>query len=184
MQSPPESIRIERLCVLAQAGDESAERELFSLLTDSFRFLAKHKIRDHAEAEDIVQDALTVVIQKYKGTVFVSSFAGWAHNVLRNKLLSHVQTKGTRARLLPQVMASMAPSESYDPDDELLRSVLRCLERVGRSNRKFARALNLHYQGFTASEISAKLEMKIEYLYVVLARARSMLVACLGLTED
>jgi RNA polymerase sigma factor (sigma-70 family) len=184
MESPPENIRIERLCVQAQSGDKAAERELFSVLTDSFRIFTKHRIRDQAEAEDVVQDALTVVIQKYKGMEFVSCFAGWAHNVLRNTLMNHLQTRATRTRLQPQALAAMVPGESQGPDDELLRNVLHCLEQVARSNRRFARALNLHYQGFTAVEIAGRLEVKIDYLYVVLARARSMLVACLGLTKD
>ena len=131
-----------------------------------------------------MQDALAVVAQKYKEISFGSSFAGWAHNVLRNTILSYAQTKGTRARLQPQVLASMAPSENYDPDDQFVRSVLRCLEQVARTNRRFARTLNLSYQGYTAAEIAAKLEMRIDYLYVVLARARSMLEGCLGMTED
>lgn len=184
MQSPSSNIRIERLCALAQSGDESAEQELFSLLTDSFRIFAKHRIRDHASAEDVVQDALAVVAQKYEEISFDSSFAGWAHNVLRNTILNYVQTSGTRARLQPQVIASMNPGERYEPDDQLVRQVLHCLEKVAQTNRRFARVLNLRYQGFTATEISAKLAMKTEYLYVTLARARSMLEACLGLIED
>jgi len=169
---------------MAQSGDESAERELFSLLTASFRIFTRHKIMDSAEAEDVVQDALTVVAQKYKGTEFVSSFAGWAHNVLRIMILRHVQTKAIRARLQPQAMNAMTLGESSGLDDELIRRILHCLNEVGQSNRRFARALNLQYLGFTASEISAKLQMRVEYLYVVMTRARSMLLACLGMTKD
>jgi RNA polymerase sigma factor (sigma-70 family) len=184
MVGPLENSRIERLCLLAQSNDATAERELFLLLTDSFRIFAQHKIRDHAEAEDVVQDALTVVAQKYQETVFASSFAGWAHNVLRNTMLSHIRSKATRARLQPQMIEAMADCGSRDVDDDLRRRVLSCLERVAQSNRRFARALNLSYQGFTAVEISAKLGIKTEYLYVVLGRARSMLESCLGIAED
>ncbi len=178
------NLRIEQLCLLAQSNDESAERALFLMLSDSFRIFAQHRIRDRAEAEDVVQDALTVVAQKYKETAFVSSFAGWAHNVLRNTLSSHIRSKATRARLQPEVIASMADSSTPPVDDGLRRRVLSCLDRVARSNRRFARALNLSYQGFTAAEISARLEVKIDYLYVVLGRARSMLESCLGMTKD
>jgi|PlaIllAssembly_1097288.scaffolds.fasta_scaffold370222_2 RNA polymerase sigma factor (sigma-70 family) len=184
MQSPQDNSHIEQLCRRAQAGDNLAVQELFSVLTDSFRIFATHRFRDHAEAEDVVQDALAVVAQKYKEITFDSSFAGWAHNVLRNTISSHVQTKGTRARLQPQVIASMAPADRYDPDEEFVQSVLHCLEQVARANRRFARTLNLSYQGYTAIEIAGKLEMRIDYLYVLLARARSMLHGCLGMNED
>lgn len=179
----PQNIRIERLCVLAQSGDESAERELFSLLTVSFGILAGHLIRDHAEAEDVVQEALTVVAQKYRGTAFDTSFAGWAHNVLRNTVMRYAQTKATRTRLRPDADRAMHPEQDCDPDAELVREVTRCLEKVARTNRKFARALNLRYQGFTAAEISDRLEIRADHLYVLLGRARSMLAACLGIVE-
>jgi len=176
--------RIEQLCRMAQAGDVSAEKELFLHLTDSFRIFAQHKIRDRADAEEVAQDALTVVAQKYKETSFVSSFAGWAHNILRNTMSSHIRQKASRARLRPQAEAAMADVVHRPVPNEVRQKVLLCLKEVARSNRKFARALNLHYQGFTASEICNRLGVTREYLYVVLARARSMLEACLGVTKD
>lgn len=183
---PPQSenYRIEQLCVLAQANDTLAERQLFLILTDSFRIFAQHKVRDSAEVEDIVQDALAVVAQKYKETTFVSSFAGWAHNVLRNTLLSHYREKAIHSRLQPEVLASMDRRADPTEDLEFQRKVVHCVERVAKQNRRFARALNLRYQGFTVEETAAKLEIKTDYLYVILTRARSMLEACLGLSSS
>ena len=149
MPPPSENHRIEQLCVMAQANNELAERELFLLLIDSFRIFAQHKVRDSAEVEDIVQDALAVVAQKYKETTFVSSFARWAHNILRNTLLGHYREKATHSRLHPD-----------------------CVERVAQQNRRFAWVLNLRYQPFKPEEIANKLEIKTDYLYVSLARAR------------
>lgn len=169
---------------MAQTNNELAERELFLLLTDSFRIFAQHKIRDSAEVEDIVQDALAVVAQKYREMTFASSFAGWAHNVLRNTLLSHIREKATHSRLRPEVMAAMDRGADPPVDLDFERKVTHCVEQVAQQNRRFARALNLRYQGFTVEEIAAKLEIKTDYLYVVLARARSMLEACLGISES
>lgn len=183
MPSPQESFRIEKLCVMAQANNELAERELFLLLTVSFRIFAQHKVRDRVEVEDIVQDALAVVAQKYKGMTFVSSFAGWAHNILRNTMASYIRSKATRSRLQPEVMAAMDRGADPPANVDFQRQVMLCVERVAQQNRKFARALNLRYQGFTVEEIAEKLEIKTDYLYVILARARLMLEACLGISD-
>lgn len=176
--------RLEQLCRLAKADDANAERELFSHLTDSFRIFAQHKFRDRAEAEEVAQDALAVVAQKYKETSFVSSFAGWAHNILRNTISSHIRQKASRARLRPQAEVAMAGLVQGQVSEDIRRKILACLRDVARSNRRFARAINLHYQGFTATEIGDRLGITREYFYVVLARGRAMLEACLGIAED
>jgi RNA polymerase sigma factor (sigma-70 family) len=176
--------RIEQLCRKAQTGDLSAEQELFKNLTDSFRIFAQHRIRDQADAEEVVQDALAIVAQKYKETAFVSSFAGWAHNILRNTMSSHIRQKVSRARLRPQAESAMANVVNRQVPDEVRRKVLACLKEVARSNRRFARVINLHYQGFTSTEICSRLGLTREYFYVVLARARSALESCLGIAKD
>ena len=179
-----DNARIEHLCSLAQAGNVSAERELFVRLTDSFRILAQHRLRDRADAEEVVQDALAVVAKKYRETTFASSFPGWAHNILRNTMSSHVRQKAVRGRLRPEVEAAMVEAVHRQVPDEIRRRILSCLQDVARSNRKFARALNLHYQGFSTGEICSRLGVTREYFYVILARARSMLETCLGNTKD
>jgi RNA polymerase sigma factor (sigma-70 family) len=175
---------LEQLCREAQQGTESSERLLFVRLTDSFRLFAQHRLRNRAEAEEVVQDALAVIAQKYKDTAFTSSFGGWAHNVLRNTIAGHIRHKAIRAKLQTQADTALADTVHRPVDDDFRRKVLGCLEQVARSNRRFARVLNLHYQGFSVPEICVRLDLKKGYLYVLLARARSMLEACLEMTKE
>ncbi len=184
MANSPDNDGFERLCKEAQQGNESSERLLFVRLTDSFRLFAQHRLRNRAEAEEVVQDALAVIAQKYKDTAFTSSFAGWAHNVLRNTIAGYIRHKAIRAKLQTQADTALADTVHRPVDNDFRRKVLGCLEQVARSNRRFARVLNLHYQGFASPEICDRLELKKNYLYVLLARARSMLEACLGMTKE
>jgi len=68
-------------------------------------------------------------------------------------------------------------SPAADPVLEL--KLLDCLKKVGQKNIKFARTLNLKYQGYSVEEICDRLEISRENLYTILSRARSALELCL-----
>ena len=61
----------------------------------------------------------------------------------------------------------------------LKEQLLFCLERVGQSNRRYARILNLYYQGYTTDEVCLRLGINANHSYVALWRARSLLEICL-----
>ena len=117
---------------------------------------------------------------------FTASFAAWAYKVLNNRILASRQRSQRQAQ-----RHSYSPENSDPPgpgtqtaDPTLKRKLQDCLRLVARSNSRYARALNLHYQGYDTDEICRRLDTKQNTFYSCLSRARSMLEACLKKGES
>ena len=80
-------MKINALYGNARQGDEAAEKELFQYLTARFNYLAQLDIGNEADAEEIAQEALMTVVQKYREIDIHTSFSSWAYKVLENKVL-------------------------------------------------------------------------------------------------
>ena len=167
----------------AKAGDQRAEKELFEILSVRFRRFVYQRVWNDEAAEEIAQEALAVVAEKYGGLQVHTSFAAWAHRVLENRLLAYIKSKQAHKnhRLNMPVTNTEISSEESDPD--LKRRLSQCLRRVARSNRRYARILNLRCQGYSTEEICNRLGITVNNCYVLLSRARVMLKDCLEKDE-
>lgn len=161
------------------AGDREAEKELFEHLTVSFRLFARHKIWDRHDAEDIVQDSLVTIINKCRDIKFETSFAVWAYQVLRYKLMNFVGTKITRKTLMERELGNTDRIDPYHFDPELRTRLVDCFRNISKSNIQHARVLNLRYQGYTSDEICRIMNITRNNMYVILSRARAALELCL-----
>ena len=178
---PSTSFDLSRLYSSARTGDPKAEQELMFHLTVSFRLFAQRRMWRREDIEEVVQEAMMTIATKYREVEIESSFAGWCHRILQNKIMDHVKKMGTRSRLDRE---NLAAREDYCPDDsdiELRKRIINCFRKLGQGNRRHARIMNLHYQGYTTGEICQRLNMTENNYYVILSRARKALQACLGL---
>jgi RNA polymerase sigma-70 factor (ECF subfamily) len=167
----------------ARADNKSAEDELFEHLLVSFRLFLQLRIMNRQDSEEIVQDALMTISSKYREIEFEKSFAAWAYRVLKNKLLDYYKAKrvhGSNQNHWSDPEDSRALPE---PDPTLRLKLLSCLKKINRFNGNHARILNLHYQGYSTTEISGKLGFSVTNFYVALSRARLMLEKCLETGE-
>lgn len=160
-------------------GDKGAEERLFESLSVRFRFFAEQKIRDRLDAEEVCQKALTVVFEKYRAIVFETSFSAWAHRVLDNEILKHYRTHAYHENLFMPMEDDGQSAAAWNPDPELKRRLLGCMKRICDVNSRYARTLNLKYQGYEAEDICRMLKITANNLYVILSRARSLLRLCL-----
>ena len=166
---------------LARKGGPADEKQLFQLLSEKLLYFTLHRIWDRAEAEEIVQDALLTIYKEYTKIEFTVSFAAWAYKVLNNRVLNYIQTRKRRGMLMKQAIKNNSIPQPVSPTEnpELKRRLLFCLEKIGRSNIRFARILNLHFQGFSTTEICERIKLTQNMFYSSLFRARSLLVSCL-----
>ena len=165
----------------ARGGDQKSHDQLFAALTARFRTFARLRIRDEMDSEEIVQDALMAIAREYAGLNIETSFAAWAYRVLNNRLLAYLQTKKRRSGKigrLPENESSAAMTD-HRPDPELKRRLIDWFNKLGRVNRRYARILNLRYQGYQTEEICARMKLRSSNLYSILSRARSLLELCL-----
>lgn len=171
---------INALYEAVQRGEPDAERALFAKLSERFLYFVQHKVGDPDLCHDIVQEALITVARKYLEVTFESNFAGWAHNVVLNKVMeSYRRGKRDNERFirLPDDIEVAVAEHGADP---LLESMLvECLQRVNSANNRQARILNLKYQGFTTEEIAVRMKMTRNAIYMTLSRARTLLKECL-----
>lgn len=172
-------VDIDRQYVGAKNGDLKAEEQLFRLLTVRFRLFVQRKIWDQRDAEELAQDALMTVFNKYKKVEHIEDISAWAHKILSYTILNYFKTKALHEGKLGELKQKSAEDETIDSDSDLELQLLDCLRKIGAINNRYARILNLHHQGFSVSEICKKLDLNRNNLYTILSRARSMLEFCL-----
>jgi len=163
----------------AVLGDKSAETELFDYLGVRFRLFVKRRLWAQDDWEDIVQDALTTVSQKYKEVKPAEKLPGWAYRVLKNKLMNYMQAKSRREAIETRMPQNASFSIGGTPEHGTKRQLLKCLRQIWRVNVRYARILNLHHLGYSTEEVCRKLELRPEVYYSVLSRARGKLKQCL-----
>ena len=122
-----------------------------------------------------MQNALLTIANKYREIDFSRSFAGWAYRVLENKIGDYFKVQRRRESRLEKESEQAGITNSLELDSITKRQMLECLKKVGQANDRFARILNLHYQGYSTDEVCHRMDLKRGYYYVVLSRARSML---------
>ena len=183
---PPAGVRhtgntmdINQLYDRARDGDAAAQRQLFEYLSASFRAFTRHRNVDASDADDIVQTALLRIAESYRQTDIHSSFAGWAHAVLKNTTMEHFRRRNSDRRKTETLARRQAADGSSSPDPRLRTGLADCLKALHESNPTYARVLSLHFQGFTTTEICEKLTMTTSNLYTILSRSRSALRDCL-----
>jgi RNA polymerase sigma-70 factor (ECF subfamily) len=172
-------VNIESLYRRAREGNKAAEAQLFQYLSDRFQLFVQQRVQNTEDSRDIVQQTLLSIAEKHRQIDFRTSFAGWAHRVLEYKILDYFKAKRARQKHLERLPDGSQYSRTIDLDPTVKQHMLECLRKVAQANGRFARALNLHYQGYDSDEICEKLKLKKAYFYVVLSRARSMLEDCL-----
>jgi hypothetical protein len=65
-------------------------------LREIFAAVAKRRIRNEVDAEEIVQEALATVLEKSAAQEYEKSFLQWAFGVLRNKIGNYYQKRDRR----------------------------------------------------------------------------------------
>lgn len=172
------SVSINAFYLSARDGDARAEERLFEKLSARFGFFAQQRIWDRDDAQEIAQEALAAVCERYKSIEFKVSFAAWAHKVLDNKILEYYKTR-SRRREREQAAGNGESAAAHGSSHMLERQLLECLRKLNKGFKRHARILNFHHQGYSVDEICRRLELTRTNLYSILSRARSMLLLCL-----
>jgi RNA polymerase sigma factor (sigma-70 family) len=174
---------INNLFKLSREGDSKAEDLLFQVLHERFTVFVHHRIWNQTDAEEVVQDALTAIWKELKTIDISTSFAAWAYKVLNNRILAAIDVRRIQSSRFSGTSENISILTSSDVDPNLMASLLDCLEKICRINRRYARVLNLHYQGYETTDVCLKLNVSENALYSLLHRARGVLQRCLDSGE-
>ncbi len=171
---------MERLITRVRERDETADEQLFEILSVRFRVLAKRRV-DADAVEDVAQEACLTVLEKLRSGVRPENFMAWAYDILRNKIGNYYQHREVQRRVIARTprIEELSSSGSSESLSRTRRRLLGCIRQLVLRKPLLARALVLVYQGHDTDEICERLGVKPEYLYVLLGRARNMLRDCL-----
>jgi RNA polymerase sigma-70 factor (ECF subfamily) len=172
-------LKINNLYRLALSGDKTSVDSLFQNLSERFQLFVQNRIWDKQDSEDIVQDALMTISEKYKEVESDTDFSSWAYKVLKNKILNYFRSQKYEKKRNIDLPQKDDPPAKWNPDPVLKRKIVDCMEKISKAKIKHAQILDLHYQGYTVEEICRKFDFTPNAFYIILSRARSMLKLCL-----
>lgn len=172
-------MEINALYEAARDGDRQAEERLFVELGESFRLYLRQRIQNNQDAQEVVQDVLLTIADKYKEVRIEKSFAAWAYKVFEHKLFTYYRAKRTRQSKFVEMDDGEVAGQAYTPDPELKRRIDECLKNISRANKRYAEILDLHFQGYSGDEIGEKLGASKNSVLICLSRARARLKQCL-----
>ncbi|MSO71263.1 MAG: sigma-70 family RNA polymerase sigma factor [Alphaproteobacteria bacterium] len=144
------------------------ERHLGALVATAW-----HVTGDRAEADDVAQETFVRLMAKARDwRSDCPPLRAWLHRVAVN--LSIDRRRARRTVPLDETMPGLE-AESGDPlrDAAITRAVGRVMEQLPRRQR--AAIALVHYQGFSGQEAAQMLEVSVEALESLLARARRAL---------
>lgn len=160
-------------------GDTAAREQLYQQLYVSFRVIARHRIKDWNEAEEVVQAAMVKVSTRLDQLADVEGFAAWAHKILRNEVIDYYRGEQTRRRRETDLEDVNITPPSRVEDHDLKIRLKECLKKLNAGFGRHARILNMRYAGYDTREICSRLGVTPNNLYVMLCRARTLLKQCL-----
>lgn len=200
-RSPASSL--DALCDRAVAGDERAQTELFTTLRVRFLQVAKRRVHgDHLE--DVVQDALKIILDKYHARTGDTGILVWSFTVLRNVIGNHYQARKRDVARTTHVedWQSFGPAavivdptrdrESAEFTGRLEDAVAALARKSPRCGKLFANLMESFRHGGGQREVSQRaLEMaqhedpglSRNTFYVALHRCRAQLRALLDAEE-
>ena len=188
MSDQNERALIERL----RGRDEHALAELASTYEHKIFQLALRYLRNHEDAEEVVQDVLLKVFRKIDAFRGDAALSSWIYRITFNTAMSRMRSlKAMRSAEVSEIEIGTAANgdvtEAFDPPDwsdladaSLLKSQLR--ERlaaavVGLPAIYREPVILRDFNGLSTEEASAKLQIKDQTLKSRLHRGRSMLRA-------
>ena len=148
----------------AAAGDVLAQEALFTGRIDRMTRLAYLITRDHAAAQDVVQDALIASIRHLSSLREAQRFDAWLSRIVVNHARSYCRRAG---RSVPMEDVTLLPRVEEDgaipsPEESVLlvERAQRLLQMVDRLPEKHRLpVLLMYYQGMTEREVAAILQL-------------------------
>lgn len=107
-------------------GDEDAFCELYAAYKNRLIYFAMRFLKSREYAEDVFQDAFTVIWQSRRFINPDASFSSYLYTIVRNRILNQLREQASEDRLKEQIL-SQAVDYSNDTSNEILANDLRSL---------------------------------------------------------
>lgn len=163
------------------AGDERALKTFYDQYCPSLASFIRNKIRNEADAEEILQDTLLATIEALRDFSFKSSLFTFICSIAIHKVIDFYRRKKIKHMVfsaIPDVEPLLATLTSPEDtlDEELLRQKIR--ETFNSLAPMYRKILQLKYiYGYSVTEIAERLSISFKSAESQLFRARKAFAA-------
>ena len=137
-------------------------------------------VRNYEDADDILQDTVNTMWQKYAESQPINDFVSWGIQIAYYKILDYrkKQKGNIHIHYNDQLFEEMLPviKEIDRHSDVRLVKLKNCLKRLGPRESKFIELR--YYQELKPKQISSLLGLSILNVYKIMSRIHSQLLQC------
>jgi len=135
----------------AQTGDRLALGELFERFQRHVFLIARRRLGNDAEAQELVQDVFVQVIEKLGQLREAECFAGWLRTIAHRTAINRGMRRGPVVSAEPETLESTCESDERSPVADAIRNedgaqVRAGLHRLGRLDRETLEAFYVRGQ--------------------------------------
>jgi len=176
-------------------GDEKSFAELMGRYRDSIYFMLLKMVANKVDAEDLTIEAFTKAFRNLSQYSPSFAFSTWLFKIATNNCIDFLRKKktdlvsidGPPAEGSDQDSSISLPSETLDPEEELIREQKFILMRdvVEKLKPRYRMLIELRYfKEYSYEEIAAELEIPIGTVKAQLFRARELLYLIIKKSKD
>jgi RNA polymerase sigma-70 factor (ECF subfamily) len=133
------------------------------------------------DADDIMQETISVMWRKFDHYKIGSDFAGWGVKVAYYCVLNHRKQKSKDAVFLNETIFQQlndAAKERQNDTDDRIKYLRQCIERLTTEDQRFLKA---RYElNNSAKSLSVQLDRSVQYVYKHLSRIHHLLNRCVN----
>ncbi|MFN4259825.1 MAG: sigma-70 family RNA polymerase sigma factor [Gemmataceae bacterium] len=138
-------------------------------------------VRNHDDAEDILQNVSVVVTESIAQLRDEAGFLPWAREIARRRILVYRRTSRREQPLDPELLRRLAEAaeriEKLHPASEQHLALLTCLERLPPKSR---RLIAMRYDGSVSGvgELAKRIGRSVQSVYAQVKRIKAALRKC------
>ena len=138
-------------------------------------------VPNFSDADDIMQETISVMWRKFDGFEVGTDFANWGLKVAYYCILDYRKKKG-KSRLvfnedIFRQIHDVSKEERQGETDERIRFLRHCIEKLRTADQRFLKA---RYElNYSAKSLAGQLDRSVQYVYKHLARIHHTLNRCI-----
>jgi RNA polymerase sigma-70 factor len=166
---------------MSDAGQQAAAAQLLMQHRTALYGYIYACVRNHADAEDILQTVSLAVMQSFAQLHSPTGFLPWAREIARRRVLAHRRVGRREQPLDPELVQRLAEAadalDRIQPASAHHAALLACLESLPPETR---RLITLRYEDSSegAEELAAQFGRSVQAIYAQIKRTKMALRAC------
>jgi RNA polymerase sigma-70 factor, ECF subfamily len=138
-------------------------------------------VRNHPDAEDILQNVSVAVTESIEQLRDESGFLPWAREITRRRILAHRRTARREQPLDPEVVRCLAEAagriEEEEPASAHRAALLACLESLPPDSRRLI-AMRYDRASGDAQALAGRFGRSVQGIYALIKRIKAALRDC------